>query len=64
MNAHPTLLFFVIYTYIYKCDLMGIFYAPSNKICSISTISLTFNMYVHSSETQAYVVHAGARKFF
>lgn len=42
MNAHPTPLFFVIYTYIHKCyrTLMGILiYAQSNK-CSISTVFL------------------------
>lgn len=38
-------------------------YAQSN-ICSISTISLTLNMYVHSSETPERVMHAGARKSF
>lgn len=66
MNALPTPLFFVIYTYVHKCyrTLMSIFfYAQSNK-CSISTISLTLNMYVHSLETPERVMHAGARKSF
>lgn len=66
MNALPTPLFFVIYTYVHKCyrTLMGIFfYAQSNK-CSISTISLTLNMYVHSLETPERAMHAGARKSF
>lgn len=66
MNAHPTPLFFVIYTYIHKCyrTLMSILIYAQSNICSISTISLTLNMYVHSSETPERVMHAGARKSF
>lgn len=46
MNAHPTPLFFVIYTYIHKCymTLMGIFFNAQSNKCSISTISLTLNL--------------------
>lgn len=66
MNALPTPLFFVIYTYVHKCyrTLMGIFFYAQSNICSISTISLTLNMYVHSLETPERVMHAGARKSF
>lgn len=66
MNAYPIPLFFVIYTYIHKCyrTLMGIFFYAQSNICSISTISLTLNMYVHSLDTPERVMHAGARKSF
>lgn len=43
---------------------MGIFFNAQSNKCSISTISLTLNMYVHSSETPERVMHAGARKSF